>query len=181
MPATGISNNSAQLNSLILAGGNDVSNAWFEWGTTTNLGIKTVTMFVGALPAIRHAYTLTSLAPGTTIYFRAVAENSYSRNVGPIMSFVAVGRTQSVNTVIIQSSTPTPTIPAPETNILEEKPTPPATSYLGANVVGAGFLPASLLGWFFLFILILIALLLVKYIWDQPQNNRRANSNVLDK
>ena len=94
--ATQISERSAQLNSLINSGStygyNSPTNAWFEWGTTINLGNKTTTTAVGSLPSVQHADTLTGLNPGTTYYFRAVAENSYQRSVGSILSFCTNGQ-----------------------------------------------------------------------------------------
>ena len=101
--ATQISQTSAQLNSTITNSGNDyTTNSWFEWGTTINLGNKTATMPIGILPSTVHTETLNGLSPGTTYYFRAVAENSLWRNIGSILSFTTTNVSQNTNTVIIR-------------------------------------------------------------------------------
>jgi uncharacterized repeat protein (TIGR01451 family) len=66
---------------------NDFTNAWFDWGTSVNLGNRTPVTSVGSLPSIKHASFLTGLSSGRTYYFRIVAENSSSRNVGATLSF----------------------------------------------------------------------------------------------
>ena len=97
--ATQISNTSARLNSTISNPGNNGSvNSWFEWGRTINLGNKTSATPVGTLQSTTHADNISGLSPGTTYYFRAVAENSLWRNNGSILSFTTGGQ----NTVIIQ-------------------------------------------------------------------------------
>jgi uncharacterized repeat protein (TIGR01451 family) len=97
--ATQVLNTSAQLNSLIGSSGTSSSaNAWFEWGTTIDLGNITNTAAVGSLPSVIHRDTLTGLNPGTTYYFRAVAQNSYLKTTGSILSFTT-GGTQDVTVV----------------------------------------------------------------------------------
>ncbi len=105
--ATQISNTSAQLNSLIANSGNDSVNSWFEWGRTVNLGNKTATTAVGALPSVIHADTLSGLSPGTTYYFRAIAENSLWRNIGSVLSFTTSGQQ---NTVVFREVAPKKTV-----------------------------------------------------------------------
>ena len=90
-PATNIANNSALLNSLILNPSGVNAAAWFEWGTSTNLGNTTLSNSVGTSPSVTHSAQIFNLVPGTTYYFRAVAENSYGRSQGSILSFVATG------------------------------------------------------------------------------------------
>ena len=99
--ATQMTDTSAQLNSLVFTSNTMSSNAWFEWGTNNSLGYKTNTVNVGNLPSVRHPDTITGLTRGVTYYYRIVAENSYGRANGQIMSFVA-GNTGGVdNTVVI--------------------------------------------------------------------------------
>lgn len=105
-PATSVTTSSAQLNGLILNSSNTYlgsgTNAWFEWGTSYNLGNRTPATLVGSLASVRHASFLTGLSGGRTYYFRVVAENSVSRNVGAILSFTT-GRGS------VTTTTPRPT------------------------------------------------------------------------
>ncbi|MSU44673.1 hypothetical protein EXS45_00605 [Candidatus Nomurabacteria bacterium] len=105
--ATQISNTSAQLNSSITNTENNFTNSWFEWGKTMNLGNKTAAQSIGISTPTTHTDTLVELSPGTTYYFRAVAENSLWRNIGSILSFTTSGP----NTVVIREPVirPTPT------------------------------------------------------------------------
>lgn len=102
--ATQISQTSAQLNSVITNSGNDyTTNSWFEWGTTMNLGNKTATTPIGISPSIVQTNTISGLSPGTTYYFRAVAENSLWRNIGSILSFTTTNNiSQNTHTIIIR-------------------------------------------------------------------------------
>ena len=98
--ATNITASSATLNGYVDPHGN-TSQAWFEWGTTSSLGQSTSkTSFSSASQFNRG---LTGLSPNTTYYYRAVAENSFGKNVGDIRNFttgssVPVGQSPSVNT-----------------------------------------------------------------------------------
>jgi hypothetical protein len=61
------------------------STAWFEWGTTTNYGSLTSAPFINSDGSF--GVGLGSLSPGTTYYFRAVANNSYGQGYGDGASF----------------------------------------------------------------------------------------------
>jgi hypothetical protein len=169
-----LSNTTAQFDSFITTGSTGQANTWFEWGTTPDLGEQTVTVPINGSPTIKHTDTITGLSPGTTYYFRAVAQNSYGRNAGTILSLTTSGSRQ----IYVQPSTPTYVAPAP-TPAPAQTTTPSntstnnnsgtsSTSALGANVLGASsFLPASLFGWLLIIILVLILLLLSKQAYNQ--------------
>lgn len=64
------------------------TTAWFEWGPTTALGSRSPVTDVAALT---YEKTVTSgvvdgLAPGTTTYYRVVAQNAAGTFVGPVLS-----------------------------------------------------------------------------------------------
>ncbi len=64
------------------------TTAWLEWGTTTALGTRSP---VTSLDALTYEKTVSSglvtgLAPGTTYYYRVVAQNSSGSFVGPVRS-----------------------------------------------------------------------------------------------
>ncbi len=159
MPAS-VSSGGAQLNSFILNQMDDSANAWFEWGTTLNLGNITTPVSTGTLASVKHINTLTGLAPATTYYFRAVAQNSSLRNNGSVLSFTTNGN-MSQNTAN-QKITNTPVLT--EENITDNTDfIRPVKSALEANVFGSSsFFPINILGWLILFILIFVLILLTK-------------------
>lgn len=176
--ATYVGSTSVQLNSLILTSINNPSNAWFEWGTTPSLGNSTNAISVGALPAIKHINTLTGLNPGTVYYFRAVAENSYWRNNGSILSFVTSGSSarQSVSAPAAETPAQTSEVPAPAKTDTAPAKTDTATSNLGASVAGiTSFFPGTIIGWALLIIFVLLLLLLAKHLYqNQPADHKHS-------
>jgi len=68
------------------------TDVWFEWGTTPSLGNSTPRRSEGSgTDSSSYSFALTGLQPGTSYYFRAVAENAYGRNFGSIASFTTSG------------------------------------------------------------------------------------------
>jgi hypothetical protein len=64
------------------------TTAWFQWGTSTSLGNATPQQSVGSgTSAQTISANLSGLAPGTTYYFRIVAQNSAGASQGAIQSF----------------------------------------------------------------------------------------------
>lgn len=150
----------AQFNALILLGNSNTANTYFEYGTTVDLGNQTGTIPLSGSPSIRHTETIPGLAPSTTYFFRAVAENSYGRSVGTILSLVTNPKTQnSVKTVINKTT---------DTNSSNSDNQTTALSALGVNVFGSGsFFPVNIFGWLMLLILILILVLLSKHVHSE--------------
>lgn len=110
--ATEISGTNAKLNGLVFTSASQSSSAWFEWGSNTNLGYKTQTVNVGALPSIKHSEFISGLTSGQTYYYRIVAENPYGKTYGTLVSFVAerVTATPADTNVVI-------TVPARTTTV----------------------------------------------------------------
>ena len=77
------SSNTVLLNGFLSSsgGGNNNATVWFEWGTNSFLGNKTINQFVssGAFNA-----SLGNLSSNNTYFYRAVAQNSYGTNQGNI-------------------------------------------------------------------------------------------------
>lgn len=157
--ASNVASTSAQLNGAITNQGNQASNTWFEWGTDFNLTNKTEIVSTGAYPLVKHINKLSGLNPGTTYYFRIVADNGLSRNAGAINHFTTSGSAvgtntkTTTNTTIKNSATVTPVNKDVESTI----------SNLGANAIGASFLPGNLFGWLLIIIFILLLVLLVQH------------------
>ena len=89
--ASSIAANSMTLNGSVNPNGN-ATNAWFEYGTTQSLGYTAGYQTIGSG---NYVSTLTStvytLAPNTTYYYRAVAQNAYGTTYGTIMSVTTGG------------------------------------------------------------------------------------------
>lgn len=166
-----LANNTAQFSGLILVGNTNGADSWFEWGTTPDLGNQTVITPVSGAPAIRHTNTITGLSSGTIYYFRAVAQNSYGRSNGAILSLITSGgapvqnssqndnQKQNTTTEITSTDTTTPDKNENGGSVL---------SMLTANVVGSNsFIPVNLLGWLMLLILILVLILLSRHTYGK--------------
>ena len=86
-PATYIYQSTAMLNGRVNANGY-YTYAWFEYGTTQNLGLTSGTQVIGSgTNLLSYSYATLNLAPNTTYYFRAAAHNQYGTNYGSILSF----------------------------------------------------------------------------------------------
>jgi hypothetical protein len=94
--ATYVFRNSALLNGQVNPNGL-VTNAWFEYGTDTNLGYKTNVLPVGSANNFQNfSAALSGLSANTTYYFRAVAQNSNGTVYGSILTFRTTNGTNSV-------------------------------------------------------------------------------------
>ncbi|MEK7555124.1 MAG: hypothetical protein AAB518_04035, partial [Patescibacteria group bacterium] len=89
--ASSITQTSAYLQGAVTGNGQNVT-AWFEWGTSQALGNavgnQQISSGSGSTP---FSLFLTNLNPGTTYYFRAVAQNSFGVGQGSIFSFTTSG------------------------------------------------------------------------------------------
>lgn len=91
--ASFITQDSATLRGLVNPQGRQTS-AWFEYGTSYALGIKTTTQDMGssAIEADIVRY-LSSLSPNTTYYYRVTGENVCDKAYGTILSFTTSAQT----------------------------------------------------------------------------------------
>jgi uncharacterized repeat protein (TIGR01451 family) len=89
--ATYVYGNSALLNGSVNPN-SALTNAWFEWGTTTGLGKTTTFQAMGSGNTLfNYSYALSGLVSGATYYFRAVAQNPYGITYGNILRFTTLG------------------------------------------------------------------------------------------
>ena len=93
MFATNITYNSLTFNGYVIPQGSNTYR-WFEWGTTQILGNRSGFVFAGTQPN-NFAFTATGLNPGTTYYFRAVAQNNAGVVQGSIFSATTLATNQS--------------------------------------------------------------------------------------
>lgn len=177
-----LANNVLQMNAMILINNSNSADTWFEWGTTSNLGNKTVTTPVSGAPATRHINTLSGLLPGTRYYFRAVAQNSYGISHGAILSAVTSGSAQIYDNN--QNNTNTYVVPVNTASVNTVTSTDATSAYnsnlpgyaLGANIFGyGGFLPTNLFGWLLIIILVLLIVYLSRRLYG-PTSDQRSHS-----
>lgn len=164
-PATSVLSRSVKLNSFIINSINNPLTTWFEWGTIPTLGNMTPMVALGTLPSAKHINTITGLEPATTYYFRAVAQNPFSRINGATLSFTTNNAVSQSNTVEKTEDSTTKTNTDKE-NITNASILESVASALGANLIGTGsFLPVNIFGWLLLIILILALITLSKYLY----------------
>lgn len=90
-PATYVARNSALLNGSANPNGG-VGNAWFEYGPTASLGLKTNAQPIGSGNSyVDTAFALTSLVENTTYYFRVVAQTPAGISYGSVLRFTTAG------------------------------------------------------------------------------------------
>ncbi len=85
---TQIANTSARCNGIGLIPNNTPSVAWFEYGTSENLGAKTAVANIGTANTSPFTNLLTNLKPNTEYFCRAVMANSLGVVRGDIVHFV---------------------------------------------------------------------------------------------
>ena len=164
-PATSVLSRSVKLNSFIINSINNPLTTWFEWGTIPTLGNMTPMVALGTLPSAKHINTITELAPATTYYFRAVAQNPFSRINGATLSFTTDNAVSQSNTTVEKTENSTIKTDTDKKNITNTSIPESVGSALGANLIGAGFfLPVNIFGWLLLIILILVLMILSKYL-----------------
>ena len=107
--------------------------AWFDWGISTSFGNGSAVENIASwTEPIRFTAKLSHLEPGTTYYFRVVAQNAHATVQGNILSFATPG-TPGLN--------PSPPIIVPSPPIIPVPPLPlptgtrPSISTLGATSV----------------------------------------------
>jgi multidrug efflux pump subunit AcrA (membrane-fusion protein) len=110
-PATNVGTSTATLNASIGPNGDDTDYR-FQYGTSTSLDLGTTSVGAGsAAGQVSVSQQVTGLEPGTTYYFRAVADNSSGETDGAMLTFTtatAVGpavTTAAAGNVGISSAT----------------------------------------------------------------------------
>ncbi len=102
---TQITNTSARCNGIGLIGNNLSSVAWFEYGSTQNLGSKTAVANIGSAETSPFTNLLTGLHPNTNYYCRAVMANDLGIIKGDIVSFTTKRIAVYYPTTIVKKAT----------------------------------------------------------------------------
>ena len=102
---TEITETSARCNGIGLIANNANSNAWFEYGETSNLGRTTATANIGSAATSPFSNVLASLKPKTTYYCRAVMANSNGTVKGDIVSFTTKAKKTVYVKPVIKTTT----------------------------------------------------------------------------
>jgi uncharacterized repeat protein (TIGR01451 family) len=95
LSATSVTQYGAILNGYYSDNGANLTNTtWFEWGTTNSLGSYTAHVAHGSQGAGNFDYTLSSLSPNTTYYFKACVSNANGTICGSTLPFTTLSQTQ---------------------------------------------------------------------------------------
>lgn len=101
--AGNITSDSAVLYALINSG-NVETMYWFEYGTTQSLGLRTDILSAGSLNYhVMLGQPINGLTPNTLYYYRVVAQNSYGRSTGKILTFATNAAPQAVSNIAVNS------------------------------------------------------------------------------
>ncbi len=89
--ATSITKSSARIHGLVTNSTNQNATGWFEYGTSTGLGLTTNTQSLGSTSSLDMGQNINGLTSNTTYYFRAVAQG-YNGSIvrGNIESFTTL-------------------------------------------------------------------------------------------
>jgi hypothetical protein len=114
--ATDIINTGARLNAVALPLGQAQTYGWFEWGGTPDLGNTSVRRYLGSTQSLPWSEVVSGLTPGTTYFFKPVAENQDGRFEGVLFSFRTTGTAPAISPVVSSVSNQTasaikPTLP----------------------------------------------------------------------
>ncbi len=85
--ATIITANTAKLNGIAVPNAPVNTAAWFEWGTTPNLGGTTAPQNIGGVASIAYNQTLSGLSSNTNYFYRAVVQNQNGIAYGETLPF----------------------------------------------------------------------------------------------
>lgn len=170
------------------------STVWFEWGETPSLG-NTLGMFALWYQGFISAQ-LSSLKPGTTYYYRAVATEGGERIESAVSSFKTESKpvpvapkTIYVSTVAQQETivkeTPKKAVAqetakeasaqkvvseAKETKVISSTDTRNMASVFG---FGEGMFPETLVGWVALIVTLVFILLIIRLIFESTEKNHK--------
>ncbi len=89
---------SVDLNGTALIGNNTLTQGWFEWGTSRDLGRVTEIRSIGTSRTVDFSETLSGLSPNTTYFYRAVIQNNTGVYRGDIVPFTTTRIVTNVQT-----------------------------------------------------------------------------------
>lgn len=90
LDAKSITETTATFRSYVSPHGGSPASAWYEWGETAAFG-KTTAKYGFGVSSSQFDYPATGLTPGTTYFYRAVAETTEGRYYSAIISFTTRG------------------------------------------------------------------------------------------
>jgi len=140
---------------------------WFEYGTTTALGMTTAQQYTTVNNMQVYTATISGLKPGTTYYYRAVAMDQGSVSRGDI---------NYVKTLTTTGSAKVETGTAVKSNkTILEKASDPFNFGNGQGAAalfgfGSGFFPTSLFGWLLLTFMLLLLIVLTRHYFAKKKD-----------
>ncbi len=106
--ATILGQTSARLNGIAVPNSTYSTTAWFEWGTSGNLGSRTTSQSVTNNTSTYISDTVSGLVPGGVYYYRTVVQNQNGTAYGDIVRFQTTRNTTT--TVVTPPTVVTPVV-----------------------------------------------------------------------
>lgn len=195
---TTVSETSADLVARVTSEGWGYPSVWFEWGETQALEKPVAGMTT--IPTAGNFYArLSDLKPQTVYYFRAVAMDLDGNKItSPTVSFTTKStKAVAVVTPVVVTTPASPTtykdptqttktsVPTKKNVVATSKVAEKSTTYTNksettstatnansASVIGGGILPATLVGWILVFILVFVVVLLAHMVYKSNQERK---------
>jgi hypothetical protein len=173
-----LTSSSIQINGLVVPGSAPLTNAYFEWGQTNNLGRITPTQSVNATQATKISQVLSNLSPNTTYYYRVVAQDNTNQIYRSGIAQITTARTANTGVAATKSENQSGSATNPSSNTATSgswlsrlfggsNKTPTETAQNNttnknsgtAGVVYTGT-TSGVIGWFFAIIFFIISIIL---------------------
>jgi len=142
-----------------------LTEGWFEWGLTPDLGNKTPVKSIGSSPDIVFSQKITGLYGGVAYFYRAVAKNKYETQKGEILVAKTTGEPQYIpRSSFPDSPVNTITQPKQESGLrfawpwkkLEEEYVKEKPIEIESYYIGEWIFPETIIGWTLLLLAIIV-------------------------
>lgn len=162
---------SATLHGTVYTNGITPTYVYFEYGTTSSLGITTLKYSIQNASS-NFESNIQGLRSSTRYYFQFVAENSNGVSKGDIFYFTTPSTGNKVVSPVVVNYTKNSNSSNGSNVSSNSQNNQEQGNLLGASAGSASFLPATAIGWLLLIIFILVLFLIVRYFVTRESPNQ---------